>query len=176
MWFRKTLVQRLLNITKVSSQTLTNCCISSSSVIGRVTPRAAEPDDPGDNGRFRSPQLPGNLFGKLREMDTARNRIRLEGLTPLTPPPVKERVTNVDTKMAHLEMIKSKLIETRKSCITFPEFIRICFENCSDHDQALVIAKMLEDSAAVIVLGDLVFLKPEEEIETMLFRKIHLRS
>ncbi|KAK7406638.1 hypothetical protein VNO78_08267 [Psophocarpus tetragonolobus] len=165
MTFRKTLAQRLLNITKVSSQALTNCRISSSSVIGRLSPRTTEPDDPGENGLFRSPQPAGNLLHKLRTMGIAPSRIRLEGLTPPSPP-MDERVTVADArkllKVAQLEMVKAKLRETPKTCITFPEFIGICADHCSDQDQALGIAKMLDDSAAVIVLGDVVFLRPEQ--------------
>ncbi|RZB78638.1 calcium uniporter protein 2, mitochondrial-like [Glycine soja] len=166
MAFRKTLAQGLLNITKVSSQSLTNCRISSSSVIGKVSPRAAEPVDPGENGRFRSPQLAGrNLLDKLRTMGVAHNRIRLDGLTP---PQIKmvDTVTIEDArkllKVAQVEMLKAKLRQTRKSCITFSEFIAICAEHCSDQDQAVEIAKMLDNSAAVIVLGDVVFLRPEQ--------------
>ena len=102
-------------------------------------------------------------------MDIARNRIRLEGLRP---PPAEERdavvegVTVEDArkllKAAQVEVVKSKLREIRKSCIPLPEFIRICSENCSDQDQAVRIAKMLDDSAAVIILGDVVFLRPEQ--------------
>ncbi|XP_027361528.1 calcium uniporter protein 2, mitochondrial-like isoform X1 [Abrus precatorius] len=178
MVFQKTLAQRLLNISKISSQTLTNCRISSSSVIGRVYPTVTEPDniapDPGDNGllrsllhkrpELRSPQRAANLVDQLRAMDLTRNRIRLEGLTP--PPEMKEGVTVEDArkllKVAQVELVKSKLRETGKSCITFSEFIRICAENCSDQDQALRIAKLLDNSAAVIVLGDVVFLRPEQ--------------
>ena len=65
-------------------------------------------------------------------------------------------------KVAQVEMLKAKLRQTRKSCITFSEFIAICAEHCSDQDQAVEIAKMLDDSAAVIVLGDVVFLRPEQ--------------
>ena len=167
MAFRKTLAQGLLNITKVSSQSLTNCRISSSSVIGKVSPRAAEPVDPGENGRFRSPQLAGrNLLDKLRTMGVAHNRIRLDGLTPPPPMEMVDTVTVKDArkllKVAQVEMVKAKLRETRKSCITFSEFIGICDEHCSDQDQAVEIAKMLDDSAAVIVLGDVVFLRPEQ--------------
>ncbi|KAL3039046.1 hypothetical protein AAZX31_01G165400 [Glycine max] len=176
MAFRKTLAQRLLNITKVSSQALTNCRISSSSVIGRLSPRADEPVDPGENGLFRAPQLAGNLLDRLRTMGIAHNRIRLDGLTPPPPMEMVDTVTVKDArkllKVAQVEMVKAKLRETRKSCITFSEFIGICDEHCSDQDQAVEIAKMLDNSAAVIVLGDVVFLRPEQEFETMLFRKI----
>ncbi|XP_020216968.1 calcium uniporter protein 2, mitochondrial [Cajanus cajan] len=177
MALRKTLAQRLLNITKVSSQTLTNCRISSSAVIGRVSisPRATDTDDPGDNGLFRSPQFAGTLLRKLRDMDISRNRIRWEGLTP--PPPQTQTQTQTRggmeeggnvaearklLKVVQFEIVKSKLRGTRKSYITFSEFIRICMENCPDQDQALEIAQRLDDSAAVIVLGDVVFLRPEQ--------------
>ncbi|KAL2348469.1 hypothetical protein Fmac_002469 [Flemingia macrophylla] len=177
MALRKTLAQRLLGITRVSSQTLTNCRISSSSVIGRVpiSPRAADTDDPGDNGLFRSKQFAGTLLGKLRDMDIARSRIRWEGLTPPPLPQqtqaqtsggMEEGVTVAEArkflKVVQVEIVKSKLRETRKSCIAFSEFIRICQENSSDQDEALEIAKRLDDSAAVIVLGDIVFLRPEQ--------------
>lgn len=119
---------------------------------------------------------------RLRAMDIARNRIRLEGLRP---PEMEEKedeeveelgVTAEDArkllKAAQVEMVKSKLKEIRKSCITLHEFIRICSENCSDQDQAVTIARLLDDSAAVIILGDVVFVRPEQEIETLLFPKI----
>ena len=51
------------------------------------------------------------------------------------------------------------------------EFIRICEESCSDLDQASNIAKMLDGSGTIIILGKVVFLRPEQqEIETLLFR------
>ncbi|XP_061374456.1 calcium uniporter protein 2, mitochondrial-like [Gastrolobium bilobum] len=190
MAFKKTLAQRLLNITKMSSQTLTNCRISYSSVRARTSPRASEPDiapNPGDDGLFlrflhkrpvfqpelRSPQLAGNLVDKLRDMDNARNRIRLEGLKPPAEKPngMKEGMTIEDArkllKAAQVELVKSRLMETRKSSITFSEFIRICSENSSDQDQAVRIAKTLDDSAAVIVLGDVVFLRPDQVTKTI---------
>ncbi|MED6183224.1 hypothetical protein PIB30_036013 [Stylosanthes scabra] len=195
MAFKKTLAQRLFNFTKLSSQTLTNCRISSASVHGRVSSAASSGDrdiapDPGDNGVFRrflhkrpgfepelrSPSAPGNILERLRAMDIARSRIRLDGLRPPATATATEEeeereveelgVTVEDArkllKVAQVEMVKSKLKEIRKSCISLHEFIRICSENCSDQDQAVRIAKMLDDSAAVIILGDVVFLRPEQ--------------
>ncbi|KAJ1415275.1 Coiled-coil domain containing protein, C-terminal [Sesbania bispinosa] len=185
MAFKKTLAQRLFSITKFSSQTLTNCRISSSAVHGRVSARASEPDiapDPGDNGvfrrfihkgtgfqpEFRQHQIAGSVVEKLRAMDIARSRIRLEGLSPPAErmKEEEEKVTVEDArkllKVAQVELVKSRLKETRKSSIPVSEFIRICAEYCSDQDQAVKIAKMLDDSAAVIILGDVVFLRPEQ--------------
>ncbi|XP_027346165.1 calcium uniporter protein 2, mitochondrial-like isoform X2 [Abrus precatorius] len=181
MAFKKTLAQRLLSITKIS-----NCRISSSSSFqSRIASTAGKPDiapDPGDNGIFRrflhkrpffSPELrppaANNLLLMLREMDIARSRIRLDGLTP----PEKEGMAVEDVRKllraTQLETVKLKLRKVPESCIAYSEFIRICGENCSDEEQAKKIAKMLDDSASVIILGDIVFLRPEQEIESLLF-------
>ncbi|RHN54149.1 hypothetical protein MtrunA17_Chr5g0403551 [Medicago truncatula] len=196
MAFKKTLAQRLFNITKISSQNLTNCRISSSS----VSVSKSESDissEPGENGAFKrfihkrtglEPKQTGfkselhqpNLMEKLKTMDNGRNRIRLDGLiikTPAEKPamPKEDGVSVSDVKkllkVAQLEMVKSRLRESSKSCVTVSELIRICSEYCSDHDQAVKIVKMLDDSAAVIILGDVVFLRPEQENETLLFRE-----
>lgn len=101
-------------------------------------------------------------------MDITRPRIRLEGLSPPAEKvdAMEEGVTVEDArkllKVAQVELVRSKLREIRKSCIPVSEFIRICSENCWDQDQATKIAKMLDDSAAVIILGDVVFLRPEQ--------------
>ncbi|KAJ1419063.1 Coiled-coil domain containing protein, C-terminal [Sesbania bispinosa] len=117
---------------------------------------------------FRPHQIAGSLVDKLRAMDIARSRIRLEGLSPPAER-MKEEEEGVNVedarkllKVAQVELVKSRLRETRKSSIPVSEFIRICAEYCSDQDQAVKIAKMLDDSAAVIILGDVVFLRPEQ--------------
>ncbi|XP_058777893.1 calcium uniporter protein 2, mitochondrial-like [Vicia villosa] len=196
MAFKKTLAQRLFNITKISSQNLTNCRISSSSVRGGASAAATDSDispENGDSGIFRrfihkrtgfEPKQTGmkselrgnqmngrNIVDKLREMDIARNRIRLGGLKPLPENPELAGVSAGDVKkllkVAQMESVKARLRSSEKSCITVSELVRICSEYCSDHDQAVKIAKMLDDSAAVIILGDTVFLQPEQVAKTI---------
>ncbi|KAI4327550.1 hypothetical protein L6164_019998 [Bauhinia variegata] len=189
MAFGKALTQRLLNITKISSQALNNCRISSSSVQTRMPSGDRKPDmapDPGDNGILRrflhkcvlsqpafSPELRSHPLGenfmeKLRDIDIARNRIRLDGLSPPAEKSdvIEEGVTVEDArkllKAAQLELVKTKLRELRQSCIPYSEFLRICGEICSDKNQATRVAKMLDDSADVIILGNVVFLRPEQ--------------
>lgn len=183
MAFRKSLAQRLLKFTKFSSQTLTNGRISGSSVQSRILQNLGEPDiapEPGDMGIFRrflhkrtlfqpelrSPPLrDGGLVDQLKAIGIAGNRIRLDGLIP---PPTTEKsdLTAEDArkllKAAQMEMVKSRLKEIPESSIPYSEFVRICEEYCSDQDQAKKTAEMLDDSAAVIVLGDVVFLRPEQ--------------
>ncbi|CAL5197626.1 unnamed protein product [Lathyrus oleraceus] len=192
MAFKKTLTQRLLNITKMSSQSLSNCRISSSSLQSRIPSTAAKRDiapEPGDDGVFRrflhkragflpevrSPRPTGDsLIQKLREMDIARNRIRLDGLSPPEKEETAVEVQDVRKllRAAQLEAVKSKLRKIQQNCVTYSEFIQMCGENCSDQEQAKQIAKILDDSATVIILGDVVFLKPEQEIESLLFAQI----
>ncbi|KAJ7944342.1 Calcium uniporter, mitochondrial [Quillaja saponaria] len=183
MAFKKTLAERLFNITK-STQILTNCRISSSSVQNRIPPSPSKPSiahDPGDNGIFRrflhkramlpseirSLSVGGNIMEKLKGMDISRNRIRLDGLNPpAEKSDVTEGLTVEETRkllmVAQLETVKSRLKEIEKSCISHPEFVRICGEICSDPDQATKIAKTLDESATVIILGNVVFLRPEQ--------------
>ncbi|CAK8562300.1 unnamed protein product [Lathyrus sativus] len=187
MAFKKTLTQRLLNITKMSSQSLSNCRISSSSLQSRIPSTAAKPDiapEPGDDGVFRrflhkrAGFLPearslhpagDSLIQKLREMDIARNRIRLDGLTPPEKEESDVEVQDVRKllRAAQLEAVKSKLRKIPQNCVTYSEFIQMCGENCSDQEQAKRIAKILDDSATVIILGDVVFLKPEQVAKTI---------
>jgi hypothetical protein len=186
MAFKKTLTQRLLSITKISSQSLSNCRISSSSLQSRTPSTAAHRDiapEPGDSttdGVFRrflhkravfqpeigqrNPSSADGLLQKLREMDIARSRIRLDGLSP---PETEESTVEVKDvrkllRAAQLEAVKSKLRKIPQSCVNYSEFIQMCGENCSDQEQAKKIAKILDDSATVIILGDVVFLKPEQ--------------
>jgi len=199
MAFKKTLAQRLFNITKISSQNLTNCRISSSSVSVSKTESDIS-HEPGDNGAFKrfihkrtgsEPKQTGfkselhqpNLMEKLKTMDNGRNRIRLDGLIIKTPAekPVTPKEDGVSVgdvkkllKVAQLEMVKSRLRESSKSCVTVSELIRICSEYCSDHDQAVKIVKMLDDSAAVIILGDVVFLRPEQVNFSFSFISVNL--
>ncbi|XP_047172277.1 calcium uniporter protein 2, mitochondrial-like [Vigna umbellata] len=174
MAFKKTLAQRLLNITKISNYRI------SSSVR---SPNPAKPDiapDPGDSGIFRrflhkrpvfSSELrqpaAGSILHRLREMDIARSRIRLDGLTP----PEKQEVGAKDVRKVlraiQIETVKSKLRKIPESCIPYSDFMRMCVEGCSDPEQARSIAQMLDDSASVIILGDVVFLRPEQVAKTI---------
>ncbi|MBA0715730.1 hypothetical protein Golax_014616 [Gossypium laxum] len=164
MAFRKILAEKLFNISKISSQAVTNCRISSPTVqkrIARKTGKAATgmTVDPGDakgngNGMFRrflhkgsmaSPpmrKLPmgENLMERLREIDEAKKLL----------------------KVAQLEVVKTKLRETGKIWISYSDFLRICGESCSDHEQGLQFAKLLDESGTVIVLGNIVVLRSEQ--------------
>lgn len=197
---RKLLSKRFFNISNVASQSLMNCRISSSSLAVRTrvpkdsgeTKITPEPGDSGISRRFlhnsamirpEIMQMPvgESLMEKLREIDGSKDRIRLDGLAP--PMAISELETETpsltveDTKKllraAQIEVVKTKLRETERSWMPYAEFVRVCGEASSDPDQGSRIAKMLDDSANVIVLGDSVCIRPDQVLSSLMW---HLKS
>ncbi|KAF3488868.1 hypothetical protein F2Q69_00057962 [Brassica cretica] len=194
----KLLSQRLFNISKMSSQSLMNCRISSSS----LAVRNRVPNDPGEatvdpkpgdvsvSRRFlqnitvnwmdttlKKP-VGESLIDKLREMDVNKGRIRLDGLSPPMKPAAEEEtvalgLTVQDAKKllraAQIEVVKTKLMETGQSWIPYSDFVSVCNDSCSDPAHGSWIGKMLDDSGNVIVLGDYVCLRPDQ---TALFMRL----
>ncbi|KAF5463922.1 hypothetical protein F2P56_014047 [Juglans regia] len=190
MAFRKTLAQRLLSITKPSTQTLANCRVSSSSVgRTRFPPDRVQTTidpDPGDNSIFRrflhkraafQPELRSlpigeNLMAKLKSLGIAQDRIRLDCLSP--PPRISTAGTSEVTegltvedarkllRVAQLDTVKARLRDIQKTWIPYSDFVRVCREGCSDSDQGLRLSKVLDESGTVIVLGNVVIIRPEQ--------------
>lgn len=186
MAFKKTLAQRLLNIYRITNPSLSNFRTSSSSTAAKAL-AASNPDrlapDPGDDGIFRrflhrqkahAPSIPAHLAGeglllKLREMGIANNRIRLDVLKPpteLISEPVEGRLTVEDAKkilkLSQMEIVKARLRQIEKTYVLHAEFVEICSECCGNRDQGEEMARMLDESGTVIVLGNVVFLRPEQ--------------
>ncbi|KAK8710371.1 hypothetical protein V6N13_145696 [Hibiscus sabdariffa] len=190
MALRKTLAEKLCNISRISSAALSNCRIPSPAVQNRLTKspgkatRAMEVD-PGDgkcNGKgmfrrfYHKRAMPSPAFRKLpmgdNLMERLRDGIRLNGLAPVleTTSAMSEAPTlslsaqeaKKLLKAAQLEVVKSKLRETGKTWISYADFIRICRESCSDDEQGLQYAKMLDESGSAIVLGNVVVLRSEQ--------------
>ena len=65
-----------------------------------------------------------------------------------------------------MEKLKVKLREIPKTSISYSEFVRICVEGCKNEDQGAEFAKMLDESGNVIVLGNVVFLRPEQVLNS----------
>lgn len=170
-------------MSRINRRSLTNCRTSTATRSAASLNQATAPD-PGDDGTFRrflhrqsvsasasaAPAGLGlvptgeNLLEKLRGMDIARDRIRLG---EVSRPSVSEgKLTVADTKkilrLSQLERVKSRLTEMEKDCISYPEFMDICVNECSSVDQGLEFAKMLDESGTVIVIGNVVFLRPEQ--------------
>ncbi|KAL1215498.1 Calcium uniporter protein 1 [Cardamine amara subsp. amara] len=183
----KLLPQRLLNISKMASQGLMNCCISSSSLAVRTrVPKDPEPDDSTISRRFlhkismnhmdttlKNMPIGESLMKKLREMDVSKDRIRLDGLS-LPMKSVAEKVVKKEPlgltvqdvkkvlRAAEIEVVKTKLLETGKIWIPYSDYVSICSDSSLDFAQGPLIAKMLDDSGNVIVLGNSVCLRPDQ--------------
>lgn len=185
MALKKNLAQSLLNIYRITTPSLTSCRINSSATKNALVP--PNPDkiahDPGDDGIVRrflhrrpvgiSPALRSlptgeGLIEKLRGMDIARDRIRLDGLRPPAQEEDAEqgKITVEDAKkllrLSQLETVKARLRHIEKDCVSHEEFVEICRDGCRSGEQARQFAKMLDESGTVIVLGNVVFLKPEQ--------------
>ncbi|XP_030444951.2 calcium uniporter protein 2, mitochondrial-like [Syzygium oleosum] len=121
------------------------------------------------------------LMERLRALDIARNRIRISGpILPAPPPPPMEpaaaaaaaaeddgppELTVEDARklmrVARVEMVKSRLREAGETWVPYPELVRICGEACSDPDEGLRLARRLDETGNVVVLGKMVLLRPE---------------
>ncbi|XP_022884260.1 calcium uniporter protein 2, mitochondrial-like [Olea europaea var. sylvestris] len=190
MALKKTLAQRLFSMSRINIPALTNYRISSSSTavnaLSNPQPKLNKLAlDPGDDGIFRrylhrhsvaiSPEIRSlptgkKLLEKLRAMDMTRDRIRIEGLSPPAgevPPSTNKKLTVEDVKkilrLSQLEMVKESLKHIENDYISYSDYLQICIKNCSSVHQGMEFAKKLDESGAVIVLGDFVLLRPEQE-------------
>ncbi|XP_073147175.1 calcium uniporter protein 4, mitochondrial-like [Henckelia pumila] len=116
--------------------------------------------------------------GKLREKLNSLNaigdrRLRLEGLSPPppVPPPPELGVDAADVKRIlrclQLERVRERLRNNPASTIPYVELVGICGEVCGNRESGVECAKALDQSGNVIVLGGLVFLRPNEVTKSM---------
>ncbi|XP_076959877.1 calcium uniporter protein 3, mitochondrial-like [Bidens hawaiensis] len=189
MAFKQNLIHRMLNIcnTKLSNQTLRNCRISPSSSAAAphvfIPPNPAAPD-PGDQTVFRRLSLPNilrpkteNILERLKQMDITRNRVRLDALS-LSPSVERSPESSPETELTaadakkilrvlQIEKLKSKLKSSGNNNISYDEYVEMCVDGCGNRDQGLDLAKALDDSGDVIILGNVVFLKPEQVVKAI---------
>ncbi|PIM98588.1 hypothetical protein CDL12_28927 [Handroanthus impetiginosus] len=125
------------------------------------------------------------LREKLKSMNiTGDQRLRLEGFSPpLSPAPAREeeglRVRPSDVKrvlrFVQMEQIRAKLRNIPASTIPYSEFVRVCSDVCGNTEMGLEFAKAFDESGNVIVLGGLVFLRPDQvakSMEKLIFQSI----
>ncbi|KAL3624125.1 hypothetical protein CASFOL_032941 [Castilleja foliolosa] len=196
MAFMKMLPQRLFRTSRFTNAAVTNCRVSSPSTtalpkeLSHPKPLTNLAPDPADDGIFRrylhhsaAPYPPElrflptgeKLLEKLREMDNARQRIRLDCMRPATSPDASEEIDSTISvkdavkilKFSQFETVKSRLRQIEKDFVSYPEFLEICAKDCLNIDQSLEFAKMLDQSGSVIVLGNVVFLRPEQVVKAI---------
>ncbi|KAL9267357.1 Calcium uniporter protein 1, mitochondrial-like protein [Drosera capensis] len=110
------------------------------------------------------------LMERLREIGIGKQRIVLDGLSPMLLSKKREEEENDgglsigDVKkvlrVERIERLKAKLRDWGKDWVDYSEFVRICSKE--SEEDGLVYAKMLDESGAVIVLGNSVCLRPDQ--------------
>ncbi|MQL94103.1 hypothetical protein Taro_026754 [Colocasia esculenta] len=164
----RSLVHKLLNSPAPSEQGFLRRMLFQSRSIFESTSSSPVPME-----RLSLP-LGEKLMEKLRSING--DRIRLDVIHPLTPvPPDREQQAPAEKvapmsveearkvlRLSRTEAVKAALRATGRSSISHSEFLRICCEGSSDREQGLGLAKALDESGAVLVLGNVVFLQPDQ--------------
>ncbi|KGN62066.1 calcium uniporter protein 2, mitochondrial [Cucumis sativus] len=145
------------------------------SVFRRFLHKRAVVTQPAISPELRELAAGGNIVEKFKSLGIASDRIRLDCLRPPASETlatdwdrsdVKNGLTVEDARkllrVTRMEMVKRDLREIQKSWVPYSEFVRVCCQGCDDSDQGLEIAQMLDESGTVIVLGNVVYLRPEQ--------------
>ncbi|KAJ6400192.1 hypothetical protein OIU84_015773 [Salix udensis] len=114
------------------------------------------------------------LREKLKGFNISRDRLHLDGLTLPGQVAGDSNTLGVSVENAKkilrvsmMERLKEKLREIPKGSIWYPEFVKVCVDECGNEDQGAEFAKLLEQSLNVIVLGNIVYLRPEQVAKSM---------
>ncbi|KAE9600072.1 hypothetical protein Lal_00046233 [Lupinus albus] len=79
-------------------------------------------------------------------------------------------------RATQVEKVKAKLRDIPETSISYSEFLRVCVEGCQNNsDQGAEFAKMLDECGNVIVLGNVVILRPHQvtkTIESLIYQSI----
>ncbi|KAJ0785899.1 putative MCU family protein [Helianthus annuus] len=61
-----------------------------------------------------------------------------------------------------LQNVRSAVKMIQANSISYAEFVNVCMDACGNRDQGVEFAKMLDVAGDVIVLGNVVFLRPDQ--------------
>ncbi|KAL0438588.1 UNVERIFIED_CONTAM: Calcium uniporter protein 4, mitochondrial [Sesamum latifolium] len=113
------------------------------------------------------------LREKLKSINISGDdqRLRLDGLSPPLPTEEGFRVGAGDAKrvlrFVQMEKVREKLRNIPASTIRYGEYLRVCCDVCGNTETGLEFAKALDESGNVIVLGGVVFLRPDQVAKSM---------
>ncbi|KAM0915533.1 hypothetical protein ACQ4PT_010794 [Festuca glaucescens] len=99
-------------------------------------------------------------------------RINLDGLVPPAPAPAPAREAEVGSltvaearkvlRATQMEAARARVRASREGAVPYAEFLRLCCD-AAGADAGPSVARALDESGSVIVLGKTVFLRPEME-------------
>ncbi|KAJ6811452.1 calcium uniporter protein 2, mitochondrial-like [Iris pallida] len=105
------------------------------------------------------------LLDRIRILNP--DRIRLDGILNPNPNPNPNlnRMSAAEVRKvlraAQVEAARARLRATGRHCVPYEDFLGICRE-VSSSEQGSEIARSLDESGTVVVLGNLVFLRPDQ--------------
>ncbi|CAJ1973332.1 unnamed protein product [Sphenostylis stenocarpa] len=171
MAFRKVFPKRLFDGVKMSFRTLPTFPEPTSLHYYLTSPESPH------NGYFRrflearsecrhSDILPLPVGDKLKVINT----VDLDSNYPTAPHGMGISVNDARKilRASQMEKVKAKLRDIPHTSISYAHYFRLCLQFC-DHNQcqAAEFAKILDHSGNVIVLGDVVLLRPEQLTKTI---------
>ncbi|URD99305.1 hypothetical protein MUK42_31120 [Musa troglodytarum] len=190
MALRKMVATRFSNVAKIASpEAIPPPPRPATSLLRRLLPGSGA-DEPGLLRQFlqRRPffhaattpparlALPvgDGVMDRIREMNGSR--IRLEGLLPPTTKRTDDAAVSVAearkvARAARMEVARARLRGTGRACLSYSEFSQVCREVAGGMEEGTGLGRALDESGAVIVFGDIVFVRPEmvtKAIESMI--------
>ncbi|XP_074294323.1 calcium uniporter protein 2, mitochondrial isoform X2 [Silene latifolia] len=183
MAFKKTLVQRLFNLSRFSTPNLSptrTTIIKPDPKPNRIFPNPRRPihqstaASPPSTAAMRLFPITGAALSEtLKGMDITKGRLNLDGLIaeagPTTPKREEENAGSPLTvgevrkvlMATQAEVIRDKLRSYGKDWVSYGEYLELIGEYCGGNkDLALMFATNLDDCGSVIVLGNSVCLRP----------------
>ncbi|KAK1422234.1 hypothetical protein QVD17_25203 [Tagetes erecta] len=70
-------------------------------------------------------------------------------------------------RFSQLQKVRSALKQIPMNSISYSEFIAVCVDSCNDDEQGVEFSKMLDHAGDVIVLGNVVFIRPDQLAKSM---------
>lgn len=65
-------------------------------------------------------------------------------------------------RFSQLQKVRSALKMIPVNSISYSEFVAVCVDSCNDDEQGVEFSKMLDHAGDVIVLGNVVFIRPDQ--------------
>ncbi|KAK4779396.1 hypothetical protein SAY86_006924 [Trapa natans] len=122
---------------------------------------------------FLSLPVGDRLRERLKSIGASGHRLRLEDLSPPVPASGQSsgRLSVAEARkllrLASMERLKSELRAISESSITYEQYLKICNQASENEDKAIELAKTMDEAGNVIVLGEVVFLRPEQIAKSM---------
>ncbi|KAL3514599.1 hypothetical protein ACH5RR_027316 [Cinchona calisaya] len=117
---------------------------------------------------FLSLPVGEKLRDTLWSINIPGDRLRL---IPPAPKPEVGGITVTDAKKilrsVQLEKLRLRLREIPMNSISYYEYVKICVDVCENSEEGLEFAKMLDEAGSVIVVGNVVFLRPDQVAKSL---------